>query len=132
MREILFRGKVVREAKHRPGEWVFGDLATYYHYHGWTITEKIISGDKSRVYCYLVEPSSVGQFTGFRDAEGQLLFDGDILLPMPNSKDIDESEYRILWDIDSGCWSIVENRTGAFFDWLTIDNADKFVAVQDK
>lgn len=138
-RTILFRGKVVKDAKRRPGEWVFGEL-TNVHYKLSHIDEPMIvepepdaqNSNNMFAYAYRVEPASVGQFTGFKDSEGAMLFEGDLLIAVPNSsKDDDETEYRILWSNEHGCWIVVENRSGEFFDWLTSDIADKFFSVME-
>lgn len=75
MRDILFRGK-----KESTGDWVFGDLR---HYRSGKVG---IHSDILR-YTLLVDPETVGQFTGLRDCkrtakypEGQMIFEGDIVV----------------------------------------------------
>ena len=66
MREILFRGKDLAT-----GEWVYGDL-----YHRGT--EVVITS----FYCghhIAVDPSTVGQFTGYWHKEGNRVFEGDVV-----------------------------------------------------
>lgn len=74
MREILFRGK-----KESTGDWVFGDLR---HYRSGKVG---VHSDVLR-YTLLVDPETVGQYTGLRDCkrtaeypEGQMLFEGDVI-----------------------------------------------------
>lgn len=65
MREILFRGKEIGTKK-----WIEGDLIhslghTYCGYYAETLGE--------------VDPISIGEYTGMKDAKGQRIFEGDIV-----------------------------------------------------
>ena len=67
MREILFRGK-----RDGDGEWVMGDRAGYSDYVMiWDLIDKGVG--------YLVDPATVGQFTGLCDDKGRKVFEGDII-----------------------------------------------------
>ena len=62
MREILFRGYSKDEEK-----WVYGCLTLNY-----TIVDKC--GNE-----WHVETGSIGQYTGFRDINGDRIFEGDVM-----------------------------------------------------
>lgn len=62
MREILFRGYSKDEEK-----WVYGCLTLNY-----TIIDKC--GNE-----WQVEAGSIGQYTGFRDINGDRIFEGDVM-----------------------------------------------------
>lgn len=68
MREILFRGKRVDN-----GEWVEGDYAK-----SWLMPRyKFIEDEFDK---HIVQPETVGQFTGLIDKNGQKIFEGDLFM----------------------------------------------------
>ena len=66
MREILFRGKCVDG-----GEWAYGDL---YHRN-----DEVLINNYQQGFNLAVNPETVGQFTGWTDATGKKIFEGDII-----------------------------------------------------
>lgn len=79
MKEILFKGKQIDG-----GEWVEG---TYYHqteFYGDSIDESYIISSKdvledNMMIFYEVIPETVGQYSGKDDANGEKMFEGDIV-----------------------------------------------------
>ena len=112
MREILFRAKRVDN-----GEWVEGDLHIHCnkpHIHNINPLEL---GGKLRVQeCILIDPSTVGQYTGLTDNDGKRIFEGDLLFDSEW-----ECEGHVAWANEHLSWMIVMSGEKEFLQEFITD-----------
>lgn len=116
MREIKFRGKSTTT-----GECCIGDLNILPDGRVLILQPYFDpSHDAVHINSTTVDPASVGQYTGLKDAYGKEIYEGDLII-FDKYGDVDDPCYRVYW-LDGG-WAIADDETEEHADWLVEQNA---------
>lgn len=94
MREYLFRGK-----RSDNGEWIEGSLIVY----DWDNRYVSIYSTEEEI-AFQVEPDTVGHWTGFRDNDGDRIYEDDILKMITRVKDGKKRIHTVEWCDKCGMW----------------------------
>ena len=98
MREMLFRGKFISKEKgrlyrtnYKSGDWVYGLVSKNNRYSG-----RVTMTNEYGISGIDVDPKTIGQYTGIKDADGTKIFEGDIVDIHPKYFKIGEIKHFVV------------------------------------